>query len=173
MRIISSLLLVVLCGCADYQFTVNERVVYTPAPLFADFDIADQALSDCVKVHIQEARVTAAEQLDTLNCSHAGITDLSGLQVFTSLTRLKLSSNAIKEVNALVDMTALLELYLDGNSLKRVSELRDLLELRLLDLAGNPALLCSDLQSFRSRPALELVAPEHCQASSSQSKPSS
>ncbi len=162
MRLFASLLLVVVCGCADYQFTVNERVVYTPAPLFADYEIPDPALRGCVKAHIQEAQVTAADQLDTLNCSHAGIEDLSGLQVFASLTRLKLSSNAIEELNALADMTALLELYLDDNKLRSVAELKDLLELRLLDLEGNAGLRCADLGSFRSRSALELVAPKHC-----------
>ncbi len=162
MRIIAGLLLVVVGGCADYQFTVNDRVVYTPAPLFSGYDIPDEALNECVKVHIQEASVTAAEQLEALNCSHAGVTSLAGLQVFKRLTRLKLSSNSIEEVNALVDMTALLELYLDDNAVKTVAELRDLLELRLLDLGGNPPLRCADLDTFRSRPALELVAPEHC-----------
>ncbi len=162
MRVLASLLCVVISGCADYKFTVNERVVYTPAPLFADFDISDQALRECVQTHIQEARVTAAEQLDTLVCSHAGITDLSGLQVFSRLTRLKLSNNAIEEVNALSDMTAQLELYLDANDLRGIAELRDLLELRLLDVTANPRLRCDDLVPFRSRKGLELAAPQHC-----------
>ncbi|MEE4190962.1 MAG: hypothetical protein V2I66_05255 [Halieaceae bacterium] len=164
MRLFAGLLLVVSSGCADYQFTVNERVVYTPAPLFSGYEIADTALLECVKAHIQEAQVTAADQLEVLNCSHAGIEDLSGLQVFAQLTRVKLSSNAIEEVNALADMTALLELYLDDNKLRSVTELRDLLELRMLDVAGNAALRCGDLTAFRNRSALELVAPEHCQA---------
>ncbi len=163
MRLIAGLLLITVSGCADYKFTVNDRVVYTPAPLFSDYEIPDEALRECVVVHIQEARITAADQLDTLNCSHAGVTDLSGLQVFKQLTRLKLSNNRIEAVNALVDMTALLALYLDDNAVKTVAELRDLLELRLLDLADNPALRCADLEAFRGRKALELVEPAHCQ----------
>lgn len=163
MRTTSALLpALVLCGCADYSFTVNERVVYTPAPLFDDYEIADRALADCVAQHVADAEITRPEQLQTLNCSHAGVASLAGLQVFAKLTMLKLSDNRIEEIQALADMGALQELHLDGNGLKNADPIKDLPELEFLDLRENPDLACSQMEPFRRHAGLELHLPRHC-----------
>ena len=36
-------------ACAEYRFTINERVVYPPTPPFAEYTIDDSALNECVK----------------------------------------------------------------------------------------------------------------------------
>lgn len=163
MRTTSTLLLaLILGGCADYQFTVNERVVYTPAPLFSDYEIPDRALADCVAQHVADTEITRADQLQALNCSHAGVKDLTGLRVFKALTMLKLSDNQIEEVQALADMSALQELHLDGNALKNVDPVRDLPELEYLDLRGNPDLVCSQMETFRQHTGLTLHLPRRC-----------
>ena len=151
-----------LAGCADYRFTVNERVVYSPAPLFKAFDVPDPALRACLKQHIADASVTAAEALTELNCSHAGVSDLAGLQVFSHLVRLKMSSNAISDLAFLADMSALQVLYLDDNRLRDINTLRGLAELEYLNLAKNDGIDCRQLEFFQPVSSLELVPPEHC-----------
>jgi Leucine-rich repeat (LRR) protein len=153
-----------LSACADYQFTVNERIVYTPAPPYRDFDIPDDALRACLQQTIADGSITAAEQLTELNCSHAGVAGLDGLQTFPRLVRLKLSSNVIEDLSPLADMSALRELYLDGNRLRDLAPLRGLPELEYLDLRANERLACPQLDFFRSQPRLQMEPPRHCQA---------
>lgn len=163
MRHITTLALAaLLAGCADYSFTVNERVVYTPAPLFSDYSIADTSLAECVAQHIADARVTDPKALEALNCSHAGVESLNGIQVFSKLVRLKLSQNRIIELQPLADMAALQELHLDDNALQSISPIRDLPELQYLDLRGNTNLRCEGLSVFRRHTGLELQTPAHC-----------
>jgi Leucine-rich repeat (LRR) protein len=151
-----------LSGCADYRFTVNERVVYNPAPLYRDYDVPDVALRDCLEQHIADGAISAADQLTELNCSHAGVTGLDGLQAFPHLVRLKLSSNAIEDLAPLADMVALRELYLDGNRLRNLTPLRGLPELEYLDLSANEQLVCQQLDFFKRQPRLQLAPPRHC-----------
>ena len=47
-----------LAGCESYDVTVNERLVYTPTPLFRDYTIEDAALSDCVEQAILDGTST-------------------------------------------------------------------------------------------------------------------
>ncbi len=151
-----------LSACADYQFTVNDKVVYTPAPLFAEYDIPDPALRECVKQHVRDGSMTAAAQLSDLNCSHAGIKSLAGLETFHSLQRLKLSSNALSDLAPLAARSGLLELQLDGNQLRSLTPLRGLSELSYLSLLGNPALNCQEIAHFAEIPQLSLEPPQHC-----------
>lgn len=163
MRTTSALLLALLLnGCADYEFTVNERVLYTPAPLYSDYEIPDQALADCVAQHVEDGGITQPGQMQLLNCSKAGVTDLTGLNVFSKLTMLKLSDNRIEEIQTLADMAALQELHLDGNALKNADPVRDLPELEYLDLRGNPDLQCQQMEPFRRHAGLKLRLPRHC-----------
>lgn len=153
---------VVVSACADYRFTVNDRVVYNPAPLFSAFDVPDGALEACLRQHIADASVTAVQQLTDLNCSHAGVSDLAGLEVFTHLVRLKLSNNAISSVVPLANITSLQELYLDGNKLGSIMPLRGMLGLKYLNLQANADIVCQQLEFFRRQPGLELESPDHC-----------
>ena len=162
MRRIGITLLLCLAGCADYRFTVNDKVVYTPVPLFTDYTLADVALEECVRQHILDRNISAAESLIDLNCSHAGISDLSGIEVFNGLVRLKLANNRIVELAPLSEMDTLRELRLDGNQLRGLRDIHGLVKLELLDLRDNPALPCSELTVFRSRATVTLVAPERC-----------
>lgn len=154
------ILITLLSACENYDFKVNDRVVYSPHPLFDDFDLPDPALRACVKQAIQDHVITAVLQLNTLNCSHAGISDLSGLATFTGLSSLKLSSNEIRNLVELGALTSLELLYLDNNQIIDPVPLYDLPALQSLDLSGNP-----DLQCPRTTGLLrveQVVLPEHC-----------
>jgi hypothetical protein len=160
--IILATALMLLGACADYQFTVNERVVYTPAPLFADYDIEDRALYECVKQTVLDGSITAATQLTELNCSHAGVRSLLGIEAFGHIERLKLSNNTIADLAPLATMARLQALHVDGNQIRSVMPLRGLVDLKYLNLQRNPPLVCAQLDHFAGIPGMTLDRPEHC-----------
>jgi Leucine-rich repeat (LRR) protein len=159
-RTVLMLMLVALTGCDRYRVTVNEMPVYEPAPLFSDFTIADRALFACVQQTIEDARITAAEQLTVLNCSHAGIARLEGLARFTRLEAINLSNNSISDVGPLAHNPRLRRLNLDGNQLRSVEALLALPNLETVSLAGNKALECAGAGILARRVTTTL--PEHC-----------
>lgn len=158
LAIISALFL--LSACESYDFTVNDKLVYTPKPLFSDFDTPDAALDDCIKQGIIDAKITSASELTSLNCSHAGIESLQGLSAFEGLTHLKLSSNKIRNLAEIAKISTLQELYLDDNVVVDPVPLYRLPALRLLDLTHNSTLQCPVQSEFPVIESLQL--PEHC-----------
>ena len=79
-----------------------------------------------MKITLAEAKITQPEQLDSLNCSFAGITDLSGIELFSQLQTINLSSNQLTDIKAL--------LFLG--------------ELRQVNLSENPSLSCIDVEAL-------------------------
>lgn len=149
-----------LAGCSGYDLTVNDAVVYTPRPLFRDYELADAALAACVEQHIIDARITRSDQLEQLNCSAAGISDLDGLAAFGNLRQLKLSDNAIRNLSAIGSLAQLRGLYLDGNALLDIGIVRGFPLLQALDVSDNPALICPAPGQY---PWLDgLTLPDHC-----------
>ena len=157
------LLLLALAGCDKYDIKVNDRVVFTPRPLFSDYSIADAALAACVEQAIIDGNITIAADLRTLNCSHAGIADLDGIAIFSGLTQLKLSSNEIRNLVELGQLLLLQVLYLDDNQVVDPVPLFDLPALNTLDLSGNAQMQCPTASAFVKLE--ELTLPEHCRRS--------
>ncbi len=154
------LLSLVLAGCGPFDVKVNERVVFSPRPLFSDFDLADPALRACVEQAIVDNNVTAAAELAVLNCSNAGISDLSGLAVFTGITRLKLSGNTVRNLVELSRLSLLQVLLLDDNAVIDPVPLFDLPALQELDLSGNAELQCPASSALLK--VEQLTLPRHC-----------
>jgi Leucine-rich repeat (LRR) protein len=163
LTILSGLLLF-LVSCADYQFKLNDRVLYTPAPLYSEYDIADEALRECVKQHVGDGAMTQASQLLELNCSHAGVASLAGLEVFTALTHLKLTSNNITDLGPLAPLSNLAAVYLEGNQIRSLLPLRGLEHLVFLNVESNKQLVCAELRYFEAIAKLSLLPPKHCDA---------
>jgi Leucine-rich repeat (LRR) protein len=149
-----------LTACESYDISVNEKLVYSPAPLFSAFNVADPALQECLEQAVIDGKVTSAAQLAILNCSHAGVADLSGLEIFTGIAKLKLSSNDIQNISPLASLTILELLLLDNNGIIDSTPLLGLTALLELDLTGNSALLCPSSASLINLDKLTL--PEHC-----------
>jgi Leucine-rich repeat (LRR) protein len=155
---VPALLLVV--ACQGYDVTVNEKVVYSPKPLFRDYTTPDQGLRNCLEQAINDGVITNAQQLTRLDCSFAGIENLEGLAVFTSLTELRLSANKVRNLVELGKLADLEALYLDDNQVVDPVPLDQLLALRHLDLSGNPALQCPRPGSLAQ--VTTVVLPKHC-----------
>ena len=152
-----------LASCAGYDLTVNDQLVYSPPGQFADFQVGDTALRDCLTQAIADQGVTAAEELSALNCSHAGIGSLDGLATFAGLTHLKLSSNRILNLLELQRLQRLQVLHLDGNRVVDHVPIYSLRALRELDLSANPGLQCPSGEAFIHLQQLNL--PDHCMPS--------
>jgi Leucine Rich repeats (2 copies) len=150
----------VLAACQGYDVTVNEKVVYSPKPLFRDYNTPDPGLKSCLEQTIKDGIITRAQQLTDLDCSFAGIENLDGLSVFTGLVTLRLSSNKIRNLVELNNLTALQTLYLDSNQVVDPVPLDQLAALRQLDLSENPALQCPRPGSLAQ--VTSVVLPQHC-----------
>ena len=147
-------------ACSSYDFTINDRVVYTPEPLFTDYDIPDKALRECVKKAINDNKVTSASGLASLGCSGAGIENLAGLSTFTELEQLTLSSNTIKDISELGYLSVLQTLYLDDNRVIDPVPLYQLPALQRVDLSSNPGLICPGSGSLLR--VENVTLPRHC-----------
>ena len=152
--------LAIFAGCGAYDLKVNDRVVYRPAPLFADYTLADENLATCVTQHIEDQQVRAVAELTRLNCAHAGIASLDGLQLFTALRELRLSHNAVSDIGPLVELQSLVDLRLDNNRVEDASPLSGLVNLQILALQGNANMACASTQALFRLQTLSL--PEHC-----------
>jgi Leucine-rich repeat (LRR) protein len=152
--------LIGLTACSDFDVKVNERRVFNTEPLFEGYDIPDEALRSCVSDAIASGRISAAAQLQELNCRGLGISDLAGIGTFTGLERLRLSENSIRNLTPLTPLSSLQELYLDRNQIVDPVPLFDLLSLRILDISRNGDLKCPSSVSLLR--AQEIQLPRHC-----------
>ena len=85
--------------------------------------------------------------LTSLEASNANISNLTGLELATNLTRLELgpervanewrNSNSVKDLSPLAGLTQLTRLHLPNNSISDVSAVAGLTNLSLLNLSGN------------------------------------
>ncbi|WP_039918340.1 leucine-rich repeat domain-containing protein [Cellvibrio mixtus] len=154
-----------LTACNNYSVSVNDKTVYTPAPLFKDYQLADAKLKDCVEQTISDLNVTKADDLIRLNCSDAGITSVAGLDKFFALAELNLANNQLSDINELGNLGRLEVLVLNNNQIKNPAPLLSLLHLQTLDLTKNPNMACKDLYQLAqnlspNKPQLKL--PEQC-----------
>lgn len=154
------LLLISISACESYDFRVNDNLVYSPKPLFTDFAVPDTALFACLEQAIKDGKVSSASELALLNCSHAGVKRLTGLEAFTGLSQLKLSANTISDISPLAALTSLEILLLDNNQVIDTTPLIELPALQVLNMAENEALLCPAAASFITVKNLSL--PAHC-----------
>ena len=155
-----ALMTMLVLGCSNYDVSVNERTVYTTEPLFADFDIADPALNQCVSEAVERKKVTSASRLVELNCNARGIENLAGIGVFTGLEQLQLADNAISDISPLAPLSSLAWLVLDNNNIADPTPLYELLSLRKLSLRNNPGLNCPNLSALLRVDSA--VLPTHC-----------
>jgi len=154
-----------IAGCKNYSLSVNNNVVYTPPSLFKDFTIADAHLSACVEQTILDNHITKADDLKQLNCSHAGIGSLAGLEAFHSIEQLNLAENALQSIASIANFSKLKVLILRKNNLTSAEPALHLLALREVDLSENANLGCNDVKQLAAnfhQGDLKLTLPEQC-----------
>ncbi len=152
------LIFCLLCACQQYDVTVNDRVVYNPQPLFTGYAMADSALQRCVSSAIKSNKISSAYELQELFCSDMGITDLTGISVFTGLRQLDLSDNSLSSIRELALLSSLEVVDLANNQIVDPLPLADLLALDTVDLTDNPTLHCPAPQVLLRVTQLKLPA---------------
>ena len=151
--------LAVLAGCQNYSFSLNNKQLYTPQPLFKQYRILDPQLAGCVAQTIRDQNIKGAAELRQLNCSYAGIEQLDGLEVFYKLESLNLGHNKLSDVKVLLQLSDLQGVALNNNTLSEAAFLLDLPHLKRLNLQANSALACE----FKALPkGLNISLPSHC-----------
>lgn len=161
------LLTVLVAGCQGYTYTLNDRTVFEPPPLFTGYAIEDQALAACVQQAIEDGGITRAEQLEDLNCSNAGIRSLAGIEVFTGLKRLGLDGNRIASLAPLAALEKLELVQLRSNGLRTADPALCKGSTKRIALAGNDTLDCAGIATLRACGASFTDTPAHCNASPS------
>lgn len=152
-------------GCKNYSVSVNENVVYTPASIFKDYQLADSQLHACVEQTIYDLHITRAEDLTRLNCSNAGITSLKGLDKFFAMKELNLAGNQLADISEIGELGRLEKLVLTNNKINNPAPLLNLLHLAQLHLDNNPQMTCKDLQQLQQNlhgQKLDLILPAQC-----------
>lgn len=152
----------VIAGCTGYEYTLNERVMFEGPRLFTDYTIPDDALQQCVAQAISDQRITRAEELEDLNCTHAGISNLEGLQIFSGLRRLGLDDNAITDLTPLHDLRSLELLQLRGNRIRTLDSRFCQGAAKQIALERNETLECASIDRLRACGVTIIDAPAHC-----------
>ena len=153
-----------LAACSDYEVKFNDRPLYTPAPLFTDYRLADAALETCIEQTVRDKRITSAEDLNLLVCTSAGIATLEGLGTFAELKQLNLAHNIITEVTALSKLAQLRRLDLSDNAITDLEPLMTLAHLEWVNLEENEGVDCEQVARLRRITEATVVGAERCDA---------
>lgn len=154
-----------MSGCKNYSFSVNEKVLYMPPAIFTDYELIDPQLFACVQQTIYDSHITRAADLIRLNCSNAGIKSLAGLDKFFALKELNLADNDIVDIATLTNLGRMEILNLNANKIKDTAPLLHLLHLKELDLDNNAELICHDLAQLIANQQYtfsRIILPPHC-----------
>ena len=132
-KILTPLLLMILCTCCALTASVHAQPVHIPDPNLK------QAVSEALNLPVGSP-ITEADmrQLTTLNAVAREIIELTGLEYATNLTELRLGGNPIRDISPLAYLTQLTRLRLNECwTIDDISPLADLTQLNRLDLDRN------------------------------------
>lgn len=121
--------------------------------------IPDIRLYQAISAELRGGRVYERElrNLRELNAEDLGISDLTGLEHATNLTKLDLGGNRITDVSLLAGLIHLRVLNLEGNEIRDLSPLSGLKNLRHLNLKRNAIV---DISPLADLPALAVLKLE-------------
>ena len=149
-----------LSACGSYDFTLNDKLVKRSQQLFTNYQIDDKRLRRCIKQAIFDNNISQASELEDLNCSHAGIISINGLESFSHLKRIKLSHNKISNIYEIRTLHKLEVLHMSHNHILDFLPTLSLVKLQELDVSNNPNLKCPiklQLKNIR-----KVILPKHC-----------
>jgi Leucine-rich repeat (LRR) protein len=136
-----TLMVVLLSGCANYAVTLNNKSIITPTVLYQTKKIIDNAFNECVEQTIIDQQIKDPQTLRTIDCGHAGIEKLDGIQQFAALSEVRFQNNNLTSLTPLF--------FLD--------------ELTLVDLHNNTNIDCADLRQLRGRDSIKALVDNICE----------
>lgn len=130
-----------------------------------DIAIEDENLLACINSELGQPAdsvisPTQAANLGELTCEKAGVTNLQGLQPFTSLNYLDLTGNQVSSLTPLRGLSALRTLSLENNFVTDLGPLRNLVNLNYLTVGSNQI---ADIQVLSQMSGLWLLGLENNQ----------
>ena len=105
-----------LSSCSDYEITLNDQPILLRKPVPVDVTVFDSGLSRCLSETLKMQSHTDISDLNTLDCSFAGIKILDGLEQFQGLVRVKLNSNELSDIGPLLSLGQLTIADLENNN---------------------------------------------------------
>jgi hypothetical protein len=120
-----TILIITFLVASNAFFSMNTvgQNVNIPDPTFKNYLLGHPGINANQDTEIQVAEAEAWP--GTINVSGQGITDLTGIEVFTSLNILNCSNNGLVEINLSAN-AALTELYCSGNGLTELNVFNNL-----------------------------------------------
>lgn len=132
----------ILTACSRYSFVLNDNLLYSPPQLYLVEELTDVALRKCVQQHVDDQEIYAAEELQQLVCSSAGVVSLEGLERFSRIEQLDLGNNRLTDISALFMLA----------------------NLEYVDLTENDQLSCEELNRLKTLVNSTSQFPQQCTA---------
>ena len=117
-------------------------------PLIADLSFTDGRLSRCVNLAATSGELTYANELTSLSCPSAGITNLTGIDQLVNLQALDLSGNSITNFAKFSSLRNLTSAVLSNTGLSYVGVFASLKNLQNLNLDSNPLTSVGDFSTL-------------------------
>ena len=105
-----------LSSCSDYEITLNDQPILLRKPVPVNVTVFDSGLSRCLSETLKMQSHTDISDLNTLDCSFAGIKILDGLEQFQGLVRVKLNGNELSDIGPLLSLGQLTIADLENNN---------------------------------------------------------
>ncbi|HIG66820.1 MAG TPA: hypothetical protein EYQ44_03200 [Porticoccaceae bacterium] len=105
-----------LSSCSDYEITLNDQPILLREPVPVNVNVLDSGLSRCLSETLKIQSHTDISDLNTLDCSFAGIKTLDGLEQFQGLVGVKLNGNELSDIGPLLLLGRLAIADLEGNN---------------------------------------------------------
>ena len=115
-HIFAAFIMSLLLSCSDYEITLNDQPLQLRKPVSIAFTVSDSSLSRCLIETLKVQNAIRIDDLETLDCSHAGIKSLEGLEQFQGLARIKLSGNELYDIGPLLSLGGLTIADLSANN---------------------------------------------------------
>jgi|GEM_PF-3522478 len=137
-----------LCVLIVFTLLFPTNVIASDVIVFKDGHL-ELAIRNIINKPEGDIFKSDVESITELDLQNYAISDISGLEHFSNLTKLDLSYNyVITDIAALGSLSNLKELYLAHNNIRDISALRELMNLTHLDLSDN------EIYSIRELPVL-------------------
>jgi len=158
------LTLVVTACSSSYRVVLNDNVVYTPTsstPARPSL-VNDANLQGCLNQQFASTGNDDPDSITLLACPAAGIESIAGISVLKNLEQLELSDNGISDLSPLRGMASLRVLSIRNNRINNISPIFSLPLLRFVALQGNTSINCSQLDTLQEKIGNTLNPPDTC-----------
>ena len=154
---------ILFVGCSSpIVVSINQQTVYDPGDRIRDEEVLDADLQGCINLASQQPNVNSSEELSTLSCANAEISDLEKISFLANLRFLDLGDNKITNITPLEELPLLGGLNLRNNLITDIGPLFNMPNLSSVNLEGNDGISCSDLALLKNRFGENVNLPTIC-----------